>query len=80
METTRFLELDCLRLANDLLEVLVTQSVGPRVISLRLPGGQNLLAELPEAKLDCPGAGTFSMGRASPMARPGSSPPNVFAR
>ena len=55
MEVTRFLNLDCVRLQNEALELLVTQSVGPRILRLSLIGGENLLAELPELAIDCPG-------------------------
>ena len=55
METTRFLNLDCVRLNNDSIELLVTQSVGPRIIRLSFLGGKNLFAELPDLELDCPG-------------------------
>ena len=58
-ETTRFLELDCVRLGNGLLSLLVTQSVGPRIISLQVGQGPNLFAELPDFTLDCPGEGQF---------------------
>jgi hypothetical protein len=61
METVKFLGLDCVQLKNDSLELLVTQSVGPRLIRLSLAGGENLLAELPEAALDCPGAGKLNL-------------------
>ena len=55
METTRFLNLDCVRLRNKSIELLVTHSVGPRIIRLSFLGGENLLAELPDVALDCPG-------------------------
>ncbi len=55
METARFLDLDCVRLKNESIELLVTQSVGPRIIRLSFSGGKNLLAELPDLTLDCPG-------------------------
>lgn len=61
METTTFLNLECVKLGNPSLELLVTKSVGPRLIYLGLPGGDNLLAELPEVRLDCPDAGTLSL-------------------
>jgi len=48
METTRFLDFDCARIENAALSLLVTQSVGPRIISLRFQGGDNLLAVLPD--------------------------------
>ncbi len=59
MKTTRFLGLECVEASNGLLSLLVTQSVGPRVISLRVNDGENLFAELPDATLDCPGKGAF---------------------
>ena len=40
---------DCVSLQNDFIELLVTKSIGPRIISLRLPGGKNLFAELPDS-------------------------------
>jgi len=58
--TTRFAGYDCVKLENDALALWVTQSVGPRIIGLALPGGANLLAELPDETLECPGRGTFS--------------------
>ena len=48
MKTTRFLDLDCVCIENGALSLLVTRSVGPRIISLRLNGGDNLLAVLPD--------------------------------
>lgn len=44
----KFLDYDCVALENEHLSLLVTQSVGPRVISLHLKGGDNLFAELPD--------------------------------
>lgn len=61
MEITCFMNLECIRLKNDSLELLVTQSVGPRLIRLSLPGEENLLAELPDVTLDCPGAGKLKL-------------------
>lgn len=61
MKTTRFLDLDCIQLANESLELLITQSAGPRLIRLSLRDGQNLLAELPGVQLDCPGAGMLNL-------------------
>lgn len=56
METTRHLDLDCVRLQNDTVELLVTRSVGPRVLYFGLRGQPNLFAELPNLTLDCPGS------------------------
>lgn len=44
----KFLDYDCVELENEHLSLLVTRSVGPRIISLRLKGGDNLFAELPD--------------------------------
>jgi hypothetical protein len=48
MKTIKFFDLDCVSLENASLSLLVTQSVGPRIISLRFDGGDNLFAVLPE--------------------------------
>lgn len=47
METIQYQGLDCVALENASLSLLVTQSVGPRILSLRYKGGENLFAELP---------------------------------
>jgi hypothetical protein len=44
----KFLDYDCAALENEHISLLVTGSVGPRVISLRLNSGENLFAELPD--------------------------------
>ncbi len=59
MTTQKFLEQECVSLQNGTLELLITQSVGPRILSLRFVDGENLLAELPDFVTDCPGTGTF---------------------
>lgn len=61
METTRFLGHDCVELKNESISLLVTQSVGPRIISLRLGDSKNIFAELPTQTLDCPGVGEFHL-------------------
>lgn len=48
MQTQKFLNFDCVELKNDVISLLVTQSVGPRVISLRFNDGENVFAELPD--------------------------------
>ena len=48
MNTTKFLDLNCIVLENKAIQLLVTQSAGPRIISLRLKGSNNLFAELPD--------------------------------
>jgi len=59
MKTKKFLGQECISLQNETLELLVTQSVGPRVLSLRLTDGENVLAELEDLAMECPSAGTF---------------------
>ena len=59
MKTETFFKQECVSLQNGTLELLVTKSIGPRIISLRFLDGENLLAELPDFVTDCPGTGTF---------------------
>ena len=59
MDTIHYLDFDCVEIRSGRLSALVTQSVGPRLISLRLDDGPNLFAELPELVVDCPGHGPF---------------------
>lgn len=59
MKTEKFLGQDCIPLENGVLKLLVTQSVGPRVLFLGFVNGENLLAELPDFTTECPGSGTF---------------------
>jgi hypothetical protein len=54
MNTIKFLDLDCVPLENASLSLLVTQSVGPRIISLRFNGKDNLFAELPDTVTERP--------------------------
>ena len=55
----KYLNLDCISLENDVISLLVTQSVGPRIISLRFRGSTNLLAELPDFVTVRPDGETF---------------------
>jgi len=59
MITTKFLGQECVSLENETLKLLVTQSIGPRILSLQFSDGENLLAELPDFVTECPGTGTF---------------------
>jgi hypothetical protein len=59
MEKQRFMDIDCIELKNETLSVLVAQSVGPRILSLRHHGGENILAELPDLVAECVGVGPF---------------------
>ena len=61
MEVVNFLGQKCFSLKNETLNLLVAQSVGPRILSLSLAGGDNLLAELPDATLECPGSGKLHL-------------------
>jgi hypothetical protein len=59
MKTIHYQNLDCVELSNNSIRLLVTRSIGPRIISLEVNGGENLFAELPGETLDCPGKGKF---------------------
>lgn len=59
MKREKFLGLDCVFLKNKSLELLVTESVGPRIIRLSLTGGDNLLAELPDLTIESPDGDSF---------------------
>ncbi|MCA1900556.1 MAG: hypothetical protein LDL50_07620 [Chloroflexi bacterium] len=59
--TVNFLGLECLTLENQNLKLLISQSAGPRILSLRFKESENLLAELPDAMLDCPGSGKLHL-------------------
>jgi hypothetical protein len=48
MDTTKLLDFDCVSIENAALSLLVTRTVGPRIISLRFKDGENLFAELPD--------------------------------
>jgi hypothetical protein len=59
MDTVKFLDFDCVPLGNKTLSLLITQSVGPRIISLRFNGGDNLFAELPDFVAERPDGETY---------------------
>jgi hypothetical protein len=61
MKTTEYFGQQCVELSNDWLTLLVTQSVGPRVISLKTRDDDNLFASLPDTTLDYPGEGEFHL-------------------
>ena len=54
MDFVKFLDFDCIPLENEVISLLVTQAVGPRIISLRFNGGNNLFAELPDLTIERP--------------------------
>jgi len=59
MQTIKYLGFDCVPLENASLNLLVTQSIGPRIISLRFNGGDNLFAELPDFVTERPDGKLF---------------------
>ena len=48
MEIVKYSMYECFALENDTLQLLVTRSVGPRIISFGFKDGDNLFAELPD--------------------------------
>lgn len=61
MKKTQFLNHECVELNNESLSLLITVSVGPRIISLRSNQGENLFAEIPDQTLECPGVGVLKL-------------------
>ena len=61
MKTISVNNLDCVELRNSTVSLLVTQSVGPRVISLSLQDGENLFAQLPDTLIEAPGQKPFHL-------------------
>ena len=52
MKTENFLGLECHALENEQLKLLVMRSAGPRILSFGFKNGDNLFAELPDARID----------------------------
>ncbi len=50
---------ECCALENDTLQLLVTRSVGPRIISFGFKNGDNLCAELPDVVTELPNGDVF---------------------
>ena len=61
MKTIEFHGIQCVEISNGRVTLLVTQSVGPRVISLSYEGGENIFAVIPDVTLDCPGVGPYHL-------------------
>jgi hypothetical protein len=59
METEDFLGLPCYFFENEWLRLLVTRSVGPRILSFGFKDAENLFAELPETLIETPGNEPF---------------------
>ncbi len=55
----RFLDLDCLEINIGHIQLLISKSVGPRILSFCLNGGENIFAEVPGQYLEHPGKGKF---------------------
>ena len=61
LQQTRLFNLECVSIGNRRLTLVITQSTGPRILSLSLDGGENLLAEIPDFTLNCPGGGQLHL-------------------
>mgnify|MGYP001060572036 FL=1 len=59
MKTTNFHNLECVILENEQVQILVPKVLGPRILSLRFQGGENLLAELPDFVTERPDGVTY---------------------
>ena len=51
---------DCVEIGNGPVKLLVSKSIGPRILSLSYKGSSNLFAELPDDYLEFPGNGNFN--------------------
>jgi hypothetical protein len=59
MDTIKYFDFDCVPLENKSISLLITRSVGPRIISLRFNGEDNLFAELPDFVTERPDGKLF---------------------
>ena len=59
MKMTQYSGYECVELSNESLSLLITKSIGPRIISLSLTGGKNLLAQLPDTVAECTNVGPY---------------------
>lgn len=59
MDAVNFLGQECVSLDNKTIQLLISRSVGPRILSLKFADGENVFAEVPEFVVECPGSGTF---------------------
>lgn len=48
MENIHFFNQDCVQIENRFFQMILSRSIGPRILSLKLHGQENILAELPE--------------------------------
>jgi hypothetical protein len=58
---TQYAGHEAVQIESGRVRLVVTTSVGPRVLGLLTEDGQNHLAELPEMTLDCPGSDDFHL-------------------
>jgi hypothetical protein len=77
-KTTRFAGHDAIEVDSGAIRLLVTTSVGPRVLGLLTPDGANHLAELPEMTLECPGSGPFHLRGGSRLWAAPEDPPVTY--
>ena len=59
MDAVNFFGQECVSLENRTIQLLISRSVGPRILSLKFTDGENIFAELPDFVVECPGSGTF---------------------
>ncbi|MCJ7735446.1 MAG: DUF4380 domain-containing protein [Anaerolineales bacterium] len=58
---TEFEGLSCIQLENGLLSLWLTRDVGPRILGMSLAGEENLMAVLPDLKIEVQGADDYSL-------------------
>ncbi|KAF0240550.1 MAG: hypothetical protein FD180_4881 [Planctomycetota bacterium] len=56
-----FLGLPCREMRFGAVSLLIAETVGPRILSLRIGEGENVFAEVPDYTLDCPGGGKLRL-------------------
>ncbi len=79
MNTTKYLDFDCVSLENDSLTLLDTKSIGPRIISLRYKDSDNLFAELPDFVSQRPDGENFHFYRGHRLWHAPENMPRTYA-
>ncbi|NMC46791.1 MAG: hypothetical protein GYA52_08145 [Chloroflexi bacterium] len=59
MQEKEFLGLDCVEIRMGKIDLTISKSIGPRILSLRMNGSHNIFAELPDQFLEYPGKGNY---------------------
>ncbi|PKO06646.1 MAG: hypothetical protein CVU41_05980 [Chloroflexi bacterium HGW-Chloroflexi-3] len=54
MQNTNFQNQDCIVIENEKIQLIVSRSIGPRILGINLRGRKNLLAELPDFTTQVP--------------------------